>query len=61
MSDDETRWIQDGLFTEYYQNGNISSTGLYDNGLENGHWINYHENGHFAFCSYRHLKCSVSI
>lgn len=36
MSDDKTKWIRDGLFTEYYQNGNIASTGLYDNGLENG-------------------------
>lgn len=41
ISDDGTRWISDGLFTEYYQNGNIASTGLYDNGLENG--FNCHE------------------
>lgn len=48
MSADGTKWIRDGLFTEYYPNGNIASTGTYDNGLENGHWIDYHENGQIA-------------
>ncbi len=48
LSEDKTKWIREGLFTEYYQNGNIASTGLYDDGLENGHWIDYHENGQIA-------------
>lgn len=48
ISDDGTRWIRDGLFTEYYKNGNVASTGLYDNGFENGHWMDYHENGKIA-------------
>lgn len=48
ISDDETKWIRDGLFTEYYPTGNIASTGLYDNGLETGHWIDYHQNGQIA-------------
>lgn len=48
LSEDGTKWIRDGLFTEYYQNGNVASTGLYEDGLENGHWIDYHENGQIA-------------
>lgn len=48
MSDDGTKWIRHGLFTEYHQNGNILSTGLYNEGLENGHWKDYHENGNIA-------------
>ena len=28
LSEDGTKWIRDGLFTEYYQNGNVASTGL---------------------------------
>lgn len=30
MSDDRTKWIRHGQFTEYHQNGNIMSTGMYD-------------------------------
>ena len=45
MSDDGTKWIRHGLFTEYHQNGNILSTGMYNEGLENGRWKDYHENG----------------
>lgn len=48
ISEDGTKWVRDGLFTSYYTNGNISSTGLYDNGLETGHWTDYHENGNIA-------------
>ena len=48
LSDDGTRWIREGLFTDYYRNGNIASTGLYVDGLENGHWKDYHENGQLA-------------
>ena len=48
LSEDGTKWIRDGLFTEYYQNGNVASTGLYEDDLENAHWIDYHENGLIA-------------
>lgn len=48
MSEDGTKWIRDGLFTEYYKNGNIASTGIYENGLESGIWKDYHENGNIA-------------
>ena len=48
MSEDGIKWIRDGLFTEFYRNGNIASMGHYDNGLENGHWKDYHENGQIA-------------
>lgn len=34
--------------TEYCQNGIVASTGLYEDDLENGHWIDYHENGLIA-------------
>lgn len=48
MADDGTKWIRHGQFTEYHLNGNIMSTGLYDEGLETGHWKDYHENGNIA-------------
>jgi len=48
LSPDGTRWIRHGLFTEYYRNGHIASTGPYDEGLEHGHWIDYYENGQVA-------------
>lgn len=48
LSDDGTKWLRHGLFTEYHQNGNILSTGLYDEGLETGHWNDYYENGNIA-------------
>lgn len=48
MSDDGTKWIREGLFTEYYRNGTIATTGLYENGLEQGHWTDYYENGQIA-------------
>lgn len=48
LSDDGTKWIRDGLFTEYYLNGAVASTGLYQDGLEIGHWKDYCENGQIA-------------
>lgn len=48
LSDDGEKWIRDGLFTEYYQNGNLASEGMYSEGLEEGHWKDYHENGNLA-------------
>ena len=30
MSDDETQWIRDGLFTEYYQNGNLEEEEIFE-------------------------------
>ena len=34
MSPDGTKWIRDGLFQEFYQNGNLGSEGFYADGLE---------------------------
>lgn len=48
MSADGTKWIRDGRFEEYYQNGNLASEGTYDDGLEDGYWKDYHENGNIA-------------
>lgn len=48
MSADETRWIREGHFTEYYQNGNVASEGDYIDGLEDGYWKDYYENGKIA-------------
>ncbi|NDV97285.1 hypothetical protein D0T84_20615 [Dysgonomonas sp. 521] len=45
MSEDKTKWIRDGYFEEYYENGNIASHGNYQDGLETGLWTDYHENG----------------
>lgn len=48
LSRDSTKWIRQGLFTEYYPGGGVASTGLYENGLETGHWTDYHPNGKIA-------------
>jgi antitoxin component YwqK of YwqJK toxin-antitoxin module len=48
MSVDGSRWIRDGLFQSYYQNGQVSSEGHYNDGLEVGQWTTYHENGQLA-------------
>lgn len=48
MSSDGTMWIREGLFEEYYQNGNLASEGLYNDGLEDGYWKDYYENGNIA-------------
>lgn len=47
-SPDGTKWIREGLFQEFYQNGNLASEGFYDEGLEEGAWKDYHENGNLA-------------
>lgn len=41
-------WIRQGLFCEYYPNGNLASEGMYVDGLEEGMWKDYHENGQLA-------------
>ena len=48
MSPDGTKWIRDGLYQEFYENGNVASEGLYHEGLEEGAWKDYHENGNLA-------------
>lgn len=48
MSVDGTKWIREGYFASYYKNGNISSEGIYEEGLEEGYWKDYHENGKLA-------------
>lgn len=48
MSPDGTKWIREGRFAEYYQNGNLASEGFYVDGLEDGYWKDYHENGKIA-------------
>lgn len=48
MSVDGTKWIREGHFIEYYQNGNVASEGNYIDGLEDGYWKDYYENGKIA-------------
>jgi antitoxin component YwqK of YwqJK toxin-antitoxin module len=48
LSEDGTRWIRDGLFRAYYENGILASEGNYSDGLENGLWRDYHVNGQIA-------------
>ena len=48
LSPDGTRWIRDGHFEEYYENGNLGSEGTYVDGFEEGYWKDYHENGNIA-------------
>ena len=55
MSEDGTKWIREGYFASYYQNGNISSEGIYEDGFEEGDWKDYHENGVLA-AEGRYLK-----
>lgn len=47
-SSEGTRWIREGSFVEYYQNGNMCSEGYFIDGLEDGYWKDYHENGILA-------------
>ena len=37
--------INEGLYREYYSNGNLKIEGDYNSGLQNGPWVYYHENG----------------
>ena len=48
MSNDGTRWIRHGLFEAYYKNGQLSSEGTYEDGMEVGMWRDYHDNGRLA-------------
>jgi antitoxin component YwqK of YwqJK toxin-antitoxin module len=48
LSEDGTRWIREGLFTAYHENGQRASEGMYDDGLETGTWRDYHDNGQLA-------------
>lgn len=44
-SADGSRWIRHGLFQAFHPNGQISTEGLYERGLEQGVWRDYHMNG----------------
>lgn len=48
MSEDGTRWVRDGLFQAYHENGRLASEGYYDDGKEDGVWQDYHDNGQLA-------------
>ena len=48
MSADGTRWIRQGLFRSYHQDGTLSAEGEYHDGLEQGEWRTFHENGQMA-------------
>ena len=54
LSSDGTQYIRDGLFEEFYPNGALSSSGMYQDGLEEGLWKDYHENGSLAAEGYYH-------
>lgn len=48
MSEDGSRWIRQGLFREYHQNGQVIAEGEYANGKEQGLWREYYPNGQLA-------------
>lgn len=48
LSEDKTRWIRDGLYVEYSENGAVVSEGVYVNGYEHGLWRDFHPNGQIA-------------
>ncbi len=48
MSADGTRWVRDGLFQAYHENGSLASEGTYRDGSENGIWRDFHHNGQLA-------------
>lgn len=48
MSEDQTKWIRHGLFQVFHENGNLSSEGEYEHGLETGIWKDFHDNGQLA-------------
>ena len=37
--------VRDGKYTAFWENGNIKTTGKYTNGLQDGTWIQYTEEG----------------
>ena len=45
---DGAKWIREGLFQSFHQNGQISAEGQYRDGLEEGLWLTYHDNGQLA-------------
>jgi antitoxin component YwqK of YwqJK toxin-antitoxin module len=45
LSADAARWVRDGPFQSFYENGQISAEGHYEDGLETGVWSTYHDNG----------------
>lgn len=48
LSHEGDMWIRHGLFTAYYENGQLASEGTYDEGLELGQWREFHDNGQLA-------------
>lgn len=48
LAADGLRWIRHGLFTEFHQNGQLASEGIYANGLEQGLWRDFYQNGQLA-------------
>ncbi|WP_082544934.1 toxin-antitoxin system YwqK family antitoxin [Sphingopyxis sp. Root1497] len=48
MSVDGSRWIRDGLFQAFHENGALASEGHYIDGAENGLWRDFHSNGQIA-------------
>ena len=48
MSAEGDRWIRNGLFQSFYENGQMSAEGEYKNGVEEGQWTTFHENGQKA-------------
>lgn len=37
--------INEGIYKEYYSNGNLKTEGTYKSGFQNGPWVYYYENG----------------
>lgn len=48
VNEDGSRWIRNGLFCEYHQNGQVISEGIYVNGKEQGLWRDYYPDGKLA-------------
>jgi antitoxin component YwqK of YwqJK toxin-antitoxin module len=46
LASDGSRWVRHGLFRAYHEN--LASEGNYVDGLEQGDWIDYHDNGAVA-------------
>lgn len=47
-SSDGTRWLREGLFQEFYRDGQLASEGGFVDDLEEGRWREYHPNGQLA-------------
>jgi antitoxin component YwqK of YwqJK toxin-antitoxin module len=48
LSDDGRRWIREGLFQAFHENGRLASEGSYHEGREDGPWQDFHDNGQLA-------------